>query len=109
MEGEVYGTRPEKDRVERFFLLDENEKFIKVQVFYHNVSYYIGNVLQSIPMIRGLRLFTTRGNASPSFDYGQSTVATEQFDGYTIGYVSGRSGLAIDQIQFHWYRMVNNR
>jgi hypothetical protein len=56
-------------------------------------------------MVRGLRFFTTNGRASPSLDHADGKLDTEQFDGYSLGYISGRDGLAIDQIQFHWYRM----
>jgi hypothetical protein len=105
IEADIRGTRPKTDISERF-LLGKDEKIYKVQVVYYNASYNIHNVLTNASVIRGVRLFTTKGRASPSLDQAEGTTTTEQFDGYIVGYVSGRAGLAVDQIQFHWHRMV---
>jgi hypothetical protein len=105
MEADVHGTRSEKDIPERF-LLGNDEKVFKVQVVCYNVSYYINNILTTELMVRGIRLFTTKGRASPSIDYGEGVTVAEQFDGYVVAYARGRSGLAIDQLQFHWQRTV---
>ncbi len=108
IEGEVHGTRSEKNISERF-LLDNDEKIIKVQVVYYNISYYkYGTTLTTVPAIRGIRLFTTKGRTSPSLDHAEGTKVNEQFDGYTVGYVSGKVEYALEQLHFHWCRTIAN-
>ena len=88
-----------------FFLLDKDEKVYKVQVISEDTPYWQNDSKIVAPMVRGIRLFTTKGCANPSIDYGEGIKVTEQFDGYTVSYVSGRLGLYVDQIQLHWHRI----
>jgi hypothetical protein len=46
---------------------------------------------------------------SASVNYPEGETFTERFDGYTLGYVTGQSGLLIDQVQFFWYKAVLTR
>ncbi len=80
------------------FRLDINERVSKVQVVV--LSGQLGLY------IHGVRFFTTYGQTSQSIDSIGGTIQTEEFDGYILGYVTGRSGLWIDQLQFHWYEGV---
>ena len=105
--GDIHGSGSEKDLSERF-LLDKDEKVYKVQVVYEDTPYELNKVKGIAPAVRGIRLFTTKGRASLSIDHAKGTKIIEQFDGYTVGYVSGRSGIHLDQIQFHWYRLAAN-
>ncbi len=108
IKGDIRGSRSEED-ISEFFLLDKDEKVYKVQIVYENTPYWKNNIKRIVPTVRGIRLFTTKGRASPSIDHAQGTKVIEQFDGYTVGYVSGRSGIYLDQIQFHWHRLVADR
>jgi hypothetical protein len=56
-------------------------------------------------VIRGLKFITTKGRRiPPGIPLTGNDVVTEQFLGYTLGYVTGKSGLRVDQLQFFWYR-----
>jgi hypothetical protein len=57
-------------------------------------------------IITGIQFFTTRGRASPSYAGGLGDRFTEEVDGYTLGYVTGRSAQYIEQLQFIWYRTI---
>ncbi len=57
-------------------------------------------------IIRGLQFITTKDRRiPPGISLTGDDVETEQFLGYTLGYVTGKSGLRIDQLQFFWYRV----
>ncbi|CAF2521731.1 unnamed protein product [Rotaria sp. Silwood2] len=57
--------------------------------------------------ITGLQFFSTKGRASPSYNGRLGQTFTEKFDGYILGYVTGRSNHHITQLQFFWYRTEN--
>ncbi|CAF2679432.1 unnamed protein product [Rotaria sp. Silwood2] len=105
IEAKVHGIQ-EKGEVSRF-LLEKDEKIYKIQVKLSNVTlYWQDGTLFSTILIRGLQIFTTKGRASQSYDHVEGDVFTEQFDGYTLAYATGREGRYIDQLQFYWYRTV---
>ena len=101
LESNVHGTRSASDVIERF-VLTENERINKVQIVVDNEILYVNDIQQSVPLIRGIRLFTTEGRQSQLIDHIEGERFTEQFDGHTVRYVTGRKGLYIDQLQFHW-------
>jgi hypothetical protein len=52
-----------------------------------------------------LKFITTKVRSIPPDIYlAGNDVELEYFPGYTLGYVTGKSGLRIDQLQFFWYR-----
>lgn len=77
LQSESHGARQSTTNEYKFFL-DENDKINKV------------------PLIRGVRFFITNEKASQSIDHLRDELCTEEFDGYTVGYV--------DQMRFCWYR-----
>jgi hypothetical protein len=100
------GTRREKD-TEKQFLLAKDEKIYKVQVKVDDVMLYTNNKpAGTTKLIRAIRFFTTKGQSSQSIDHAGGEMFTEQFDGYTLGYVTGRTGSFVDQLQFYWYPMT---
>ncbi|CAF1444760.1 unnamed protein product [Rotaria sordida] len=103
LESEVHGTRQSVNDIDRLFL-SENQRISKVQVLVDDEMIDVNGILQLVSLIRGIRLFTTDGQASQSIDHLRGELCMEKFDGYTVKYVTGRSGLYIDQLQFHWYR-----
>jgi hypothetical protein len=56
-----------------------------------------------------LRFFTTKGRSTPEIDHERGEMFTEDFEGYTLGYVAGRSVRFVDQLQFYWYLTMNNK
>jgi hypothetical protein len=107
VESKLQGTRPATYIIERFFLIG-NERINKVQVVVDHKIIYVNDIKQSVPLIRGIRFFTTNGRSSPSIDHLKGDLYTEQFNEYTVGYGTGRSGMFVDGLQFHWYRNVMN-
>ncbi len=107
VESELQGTREKADIIERFCLTG-NERINKVQVVVDSMILYVNDIEKSVPLIQGIRFFTTNGQSSRSIDHLKGDLYTEQFNGYTVGYVTGSSGLFVDQLQFHWYRNVMN-
>ncbi len=101
LQSKIHGTRSTTDETEKF-ILTANERINKVQVVVDDVTLIISGVEQSVQVVRGVRLFTTQGRQSSSIDYIDGEISTEQFDGYTVKYVTGRKGLMIDQLQFYW-------
>jgi hypothetical protein len=103
IETNTHGSRPNTDIEERF-LFEKDEKISKIQLKIASISLLVDGIKKCAPLIRAIRFFTTKGRSTPSIDHADGESFTEQFDGYTLGYMTGRAGLLIDQVQFHWYR-----
>jgi hypothetical protein len=87
--------------------LNDNERVEKVQIKALFETFINANngLKFTTKIIRGLQFITTKGRRIPSgIPLTGNDVETEQFLGYTLGYVTGKSGLRIDQLQFFWYR-----
>jgi hypothetical protein len=57
-------------------------------------------------LIRGIQFFTTKGREFPSYkDEDDDETFVEQYNGYILGYVTGKATGNIDQLQFYWYRI----
>ncbi|CAF0869077.1 unnamed protein product [Rotaria sp. Silwood1] len=90
------------------FEFDNDEKIERVegQLINENIVFPNGtNITTS--RITGLQFFSTKGRASPSYNGRLGETFTENFDGYTVGFVTGRSNHYINQLQFFWYRTEN--
>jgi hypothetical protein len=83
--------------------LDDDERIEQVRVkSYHEQFGSDGAIAK---LIRGLQFVTTKGRIiPPSIPLKRYQVEFESFLGYTLGYVTGKSGTKIDQLQFFWYR-----
>jgi len=57
-------------------------------------------------LIRSIQFFTTKGRKIPSAyeDEEDDEPFFEQYNGYSLGYVTGKSAQYVDQLQFYWYR-----
>jgi hypothetical protein len=87
------------------FVLNQDEKIYKVQVNVMEMTFTVGNNIGfTTKIIKALKFFTTKGRSIPPYNSQTGKIFTEQFDGYTLGYVTGKSGQCIDQLQFFWYR-----
>ncbi len=102
--GPIHGFREPQDRGELFFL-DEEERISKVQVKLEYVQLYDDNVPAEKPkLVMAIQFFTTKGRSSPDISQAAGEMYTEEYPGYTLGYIAGRSGRFIDIIQFYWYQ-----
>jgi hypothetical protein len=102
LSSDIRGTRPPTDVIQRFYLA-ENERINEVQVVVGDEIMYVGDIETAVQLVRGVRFFTTHGRASQPIHHMEGTLYTEQFPGYAVRYVTGRDGLYVDQLQFHWY------
>ncbi|CAF1175455.1 unnamed protein product [Adineta steineri] len=103
MQSEIRGTCETNDDTERF-IINENERINKIQVVVDHEILFVNDIQKIVPLIRGIRFFTTNGQTSQSIDHLQGDLYTEELYGYFVGYVTGRSGLFIDQLQFYWFK-----
>ncbi len=106
IESSVHGGNGQRIDSPYEYQLDKDERINKVQVksFPMPVAHYNG-VKITTKIITGLQFITTKDRRIPSdITLTGKDVETEQFLGYTLGYVTGKSGLRIDQLQFFWYR-----
>ncbi len=85
------------------YTLNADERIEQVRVESHNIVVGRDRVMAKI--IGGLQFITTENRTIPSdISLTGDQVESESFPGYTLGYVTGRSGQKIDQLQFFWYR-----
>ena len=56
------------------------------------------------PVITAIRFTSFKDVPSPIYNQSSGIRFTESFQGYRLGYVTGRSNEYIEQIQFIWYR-----
>jgi len=61
-------------------------------------------------IITGIKFYSyAAGLANPLFHNPLGEECGEEFPGYTLGYVTGRSGQYIEQLQFFWYRIKDTK
>jgi hypothetical protein len=89
------------------FLLSNEERINKVTLYAGtgggtgNRVWVTGN--PTIRYIMGIQFHTTTGRTSPLYGTEGEEKFTESYEGFTLGYAKGRSGLLIDMLQFVWY------
>ncbi|CAF0711831.1 unnamed protein product [Adineta steineri] len=90
------------------FQFDKNEKIQRVEGQYLNKTIVFSNGTNvTMPIITGLQFYTTKGHASPSYAGEEGVTFEEEYEGYTLWYVTGRSDEYIHQLQFYWYRTLD--
>ena len=90
------------------FMFDKNDKIYKVrgQLIGEDILLPNGTKIKTV-RITGLEFFSEGGQMSPSYDGPLGEPFTDELDGYTLGYVTGRASQHIHQLQFVWYRTVD--
>jgi len=100
--------RPNKVFNEKFMLVDgENFQSVTLYVGQAEDDEYEGAIIvddEYISFITGIQFHTTNERTTRLYGMKDENEYTESFDGYVLGYVRGRSGLAIDEFQFIWYK-----
>ncbi|CAF1139614.1 unnamed protein product [Adineta steineri] len=90
------------------FQFDKNEKIQSVEGHYLNKTIVFSNgTILTMRIITGLRFYTTKGYASPSYAGEEGEMFEEEYENYTLWYVTGRSDEYIHQLQFYWYRTLD--
>jgi hypothetical protein len=83
--------------------LNDDERIDQVRVKSYEVKFTSSGQITKI--IRGLQFVTTKGRSiPPGILLTGYNVQFESIPGYTLGYVTGKTGVRIDQLQFFWYR-----
>ena len=106
-----YGDRPPKIGHSLFgdkFLLSMDERINKVTLYVgtgiETGGYTITVGSEIISYITGIQFHTTNERTTRLYGIKEENEFTESFEGYILGYVKGRSGLVIDELQFVWYK-----
>lgn len=58
---------------------------------------------KTIRYVMGIQFHTTSGRTTRLYGVKGDEEFTDSYEGFTLGYVKGRSGLVIDSFQFVWY------
>ncbi|CAF1109626.1 unnamed protein product [Adineta ricciae] len=104
IESNVHGNQT-KTFQKKFHFSEKNERIIQVQGRLVKKSLSSSNgTNQTISIITGLEFISNKGRISPLYSGELGEEFNEQYDGYTLGYVTGRSAQYIEQLQFIWYR-----
>jgi len=93
------------------FMLSNEEKFNGVTLYIGqgaHVGGYLTFAGQSITIVTGIQFHTTEGRTTRLYGAKDEGEYTESFEGYVLGYVRGRCGLAIDEFQFIWHKQMDN-
>jgi len=103
IESQIHGKQI--SNFKKKFAFEKDDKINRVQgrIISENIVSPNGTNL-TMSIITGIQFFTTRGRASPSYAGRLGDIFTEEVDGYTLGYVTGRSAQYIEQLKFFWYR-----
>jgi len=106
IKSEIHGNYRYKSHNTQTYILDNDERIYKVQGQITNMLHTeVDNSKYRRTWIRGIQFFTTKGRKIPSYkEEDDDETFFEQYNGYTLGYVSGRSYRNIDQLKFYWYR-----
>jgi hypothetical protein len=105
MESNIHGNHGQKIHSAVEYDLNQDERIYVVQVNTIMVQFTSdSNKSYTTEIIINLQFFTNKGRTIPPNTSVEGNVYTERFNGYTLGYATGRAGLRIDQIQFFWYR-----
>ena len=106
IESEVHGNQTRNFK--RKFFFKKNERIIRVQgrSVRKNLVSQNGTTSSSISIITGLEFVSHKNRKSPSYGGELGEVFSEEYDGYILGYIRGRSAQYVEQIQFVWYRTV---
>ncbi|UJR07506.1 hypothetical protein I4U23_011795 [Adineta vaga] len=103
--GPIRGDEIRSFEKSKRFILDEWERFVKVEGYLaHQMVQMSDETEHNIVVVTGLQFTTATGRQSPLFGEPSDEKFSEEFDGFTIGYVKGKCGILIDQLQFIWYR-----
>lgn len=89
----------------KFMLLDD-EYFESVIIHVgqgEDTGGYITVCDEYISFVTGIEFRTTKGRRTCLYGLKDRYEYKESFDGYVLGYVTGRSGLVIDELGFVWY------
>jgi hypothetical protein len=108
IKSEIHGNYRFESENTQTFILKKDERIYKVR----------GQITQSLEdnskytrtWIRGIQFFTTKGRKIPTYkDEEDDETFFEQYNGYILGYVTGRADRNIDQFQFYWYRIESKK
>ncbi|CAF1109640.1 unnamed protein product [Adineta ricciae] len=110
IKSDVHGTQPKNSRSD-FDFSEKNDRVIQVQGRLVKKSMLSpSGINQTINIITELEFISKTGRVSPlhiiSVQKELSEKFSEEYEGYVLGYVTGRSAEYVEQIQFVWYRSI---
>lgn len=86
--------------------LDDDERVEEVKMVFSNKGYWInGKDNFTTLIVNGFQFKTTTSRIIPAdIPLVGSDIKVERFPGHILGYVTGKTGVYIDQLQFMWYQ-----
>lgn len=102
----VHGNLGRPMKSTHVYHFDDDERVEEVTILSSNQTYTTSKKTSfTTVIVKGFQFITTKGRIIPAdIPLIDDDIRSERFPGYILGYVTGKEGLAIDQLQFMWYR-----
>jgi hypothetical protein len=84
------------------FMIHNEDRIDKVSLYVGRHTWLYRNTF--VQYVVGIQFYTTAGQTSRLYGSYKGELHTESYEGYTLGYAQGRSGLLVDTLQFVWYK-----
>ena len=103
----VHGSFGRPMHSTRIYHFDDDERVENVIVISSDQTYGSpGKTYYTTDIVKGFQFITTKGRTIPAdISHINGAGRSERFPRYVLGYVTGKVGLSIDQLQFMWYRI----
>ncbi len=94
-----YSLRNEK------FIMNGSERINKI-TWYKGTNIWRYGDGDLIEAVLGIQFHTTGGRISGLYGISKGAMYDESYEGYILGYATGRSGILVGMLQFVWYHQV---
>jgi len=88
------------------FIMNGSERIDKITWYKGTNIWRYNRDGDLIEFVLGIQFHTTFGRTSVLYGISKGAMYEESYEGYILGYATGRSGLLVDMLQFVWYHQV---
>jgi hypothetical protein len=108
--GKVYhgGDSGLSNLIHTYSLLNETFMMNNTWERIDQVTWYVGTTGwvtgdKFVRFVLGIQFRTNARRTSPLYGSSEGDMYTESYEGFTLGYAMGKSGLLVDSLEFVWY------